>query len=157
MAWEHYEISSTCVSTVIVDDHVENWACEMGVVTTGRQRVFSRWFVSVRLPDGSCGSGEHRDGPVQALRCLDDAFRLLDLRLLAAGLDTRFYESGLSTQSSWGYIDGEARAYHMMEVPPPRHSDPAEDAVIDAIITEAVAGIGCSLRSRYSRSVKKSA
>ena len=147
MAWEHYESRMTGKAAVIVDGHSEDWDFSVGIVTTGRQRVFSRWFVQVCLPDGSRGSGESSDGPVQALRRLDDAFHLMGIRLLASGLDPRFYESGLSSGSCWGFMEGDpaGRAYSMMEVPPPNHRDPVEEAKIDALIAEAVATIGNSL------------
>lgn len=119
MAWEHYERHMTGKVAATCGGRALQYHFEIGAITTGRQRVFSRFFVRVKLPDGADVSGEDTGGPVQALRRLNETLLLKGIRLHAAGLDPRFYESGLSSQSSWGYLDGEDRAYQMMEFPPP--------------------------------------
>lgn len=115
--WKHIEPSQVGDALVLHQNETRNCKFEAGIVTTGRQRVFSAYYVRVDLPDGSSRRGEHRDGPVQALRHLSCLLKDDDMHLIAAGLDERFYESGLSAQSSWGYLHGEDRAFHMMEVP----------------------------------------
>jgi len=117
MQWKHYEEQMTGLIAAKIGFTMHYCHCEIGVITTGRQRVFSRYYVRVRLPNGTTECGEDHDGPVQALRRLNDLLKSCGVRLLAAGLDPRFYESGLSSQTSWGYLEGEHRAYHMIEAP----------------------------------------
>jgi hypothetical protein len=70
MDWEHFEVREAGLVTVITRKSLVQWPVESGIVTTGRQRVFSRYFVRIKLPSGELATGADRAGPVQALRNL---------------------------------------------------------------------------------------
>lgn len=143
--WKHFERSETGETAIIASCGVFNIPYDYGQVTTGRQRVFAAYYVRVNLPDGTSRCGENRDGAVQALRNLATQLSGQNLFLLAAALDPRFYSTGLTGPGPWGYIEGQDdRAYHMMELPPPKDRDPVEEAALDAMIQEAVSRIGRS-------------
>lgn len=149
MSWEHFEVRMKCWVTVVTSKAVSDWPCEWGGVTTGRQRVFSRFFVRIQLPSGEQVTAEDRDSPVQALRRLDEKLKRSDIFILAAGLDARWYQTGITDRTCWGYIEGDdlVRAYDMLELPPAQPRDPVEEEALDAMIEEAVSQIGRSLKT----------
>lgn len=61
MNWHHYEPQATGLTCVI--DHDRDFDCpfEIGSITTGRQRVFHRYYLKVVAPDGTAilGTSEH--------------------------------------------------------------------------------------------------
>ncbi|WP_150131875.1 hypothetical protein [Sphingomonas carotinifaciens] len=114
---------------------------EMGIVSTGRSRVFAGHFVGVTLPSGTEFSGEDEHSLRAALRKLDAHLGAVDLELRSVGLDPRFSESGLSVDTGWGYVPGEEGAVHMMDVPPERECSTSKDDDIDQLVRDAVKGM----------------
>ncbi|MFM5953417.1 MAG: hypothetical protein ACKOPE_03840 [Novosphingobium sp.] len=147
MAWEHFEVRMKGWVTVITSKSVTELAVEWGGVTTGRQRVFSRFFVRIELANGEQVTAEDRDSPVQALRRLNEKLKRSDIFILAAGLDARWYQTGHTDRTCLGYIEGNdlVRAYDMFELPPAQPRDPVEEEALDAMIEQAVSQIGQSL------------
>ncbi len=90
---------------------------EMGIVETGRQRVYAGHYIKVIGPDGEEWTGEDAWSVREALRELDEEIGRDGGRLLCAGLHGGFRESGLSADTGYGYIDGHRGAVHMMERP----------------------------------------
>lgn len=90
---------------------------EIGIIETGRQRVFSGHYIKVLGPDGEEWLGEDASSMRAALRALDEDMGHDGVRLLCAGILDGFGESGLSVDTGYGYIDGYPRAVHMMERP----------------------------------------
>lgn len=90
---------------------------EMGIIETGRQRVFAGHYIKVLGPDSEEWLGEDTTSMRAALRALDEDIGHDGGRLLCAGLLDGFRESGLSVDTGYGYIDGYPRAVHMMERP----------------------------------------
>lgn len=89
----------------------------MGIIETGRQRVFSGHYIKVLGPDGEEWLGEDTSSMRAALRALDEDIGHDGGRLLCAGLLDGFRESGLSVDTGYGYIGDYPRAVHMMERP----------------------------------------
>lgn len=124
MAWEHTEIGQTGFVTVIIaEEKPTKCEFEIGSITTGKQRVFHRHFVAIHLPDGARVEGRDPHCIASALANAAELARRAGYRLFAVALDPRFYESGLSFNSSWGYVEGYNTSFHMMDAPPyPRAS-----------------------------------
>jgi hypothetical protein len=73
--------------------------------------------------------------------------------LLCAGLVDGFYESGLSADTGYGYIDGYPRAVHMMERPRlPALNEAATPASTAAGVAEALASMRERLPKNYDDS-----
>lgn len=83
--WHHYEPNQTGLVCVIDHDRDIDCPFELGSITTGRQRVFHRYYVKVIAPDGHeiVGTSEHslREALLDVDRQLDQR----ELTLLAAG------------------------------------------------------------------------
>ena len=138
MTWRHYETRST--GAVLVNKSGIPLAAtyEMGIVSTGRSRVWAGHFVSVTLPSDTEFSGEDEHSLRAALRKLDAHFAAVDLELRCVGLDPEFSESGLSVDTGWGYVPGGDGAVHMMDAPSSRTDNGAK---VDRLISEAVAAM----------------
>lgn len=141
MEWKHYQPNQTGLACVI--DHDRDFDCpfEIGVITTGRQRVFHRHYVKVIAPDGTDIIGTSEHSLREALLDLDRQLDQLKLTLLAAGTYPEFFETGLSANTGYGYIPTCDFAVHMMDMPPPRLRDDENDLFVEGLIREAVAGM----------------
>lgn len=118
---------------------------EMGIIETGRQRVYSGHYIKVISPDGEEWLGEDASSVRGALRALDDEVGRDGGRLLCAGLHDGFYESGLSADTGYGYIDGYPGALHMMERP---RLLAIEEAAAAASTPSGAAEVLASMRER---------
>lgn len=118
---------------------------EMGIIETGRQRVFSGHYIMVRGPEGEEWLGEDASSMRAALRALDEDVERDGGRLLCAGLHDGFHESGLSMDTGYGYLHGYPRAVHMMERPRLLAIDEARAA---ANTSSGVAELLASMRER---------
>lgn len=141
MNWQHYEPYSTGLACVIDGDIEIACPFELGVIATGKQRVFHAYYVQIQLPDGTTITGLDRHSVRAALYSSGDMLRERGLGLLAAGLLDDWYESGLSFNSGYGYLPTHDRAIHMMEMPPPPKRDPDDDRFLESLIRSAVEGM----------------
>ncbi len=139
MEWRHYEVRAS--GATLIEDGGRPIAAtyEMGIVSTGRSRVFAGHFVRIILPSGTGLSGEDEHSLRAALRKLAFHLSIVNLQLRCAGLDTRFEESGLSIDTGYGYASFDDGAIHMMDPPPVFKSTEEQD--IDGIIREAIDGM----------------
>lgn len=141
MNWQHYEPHTTGLTCII--DHDRDFDCpfEIGSITTGRQRVFHGYYVKLIAPDGheAIGTSEHslREALLDVDRQLDER----ELVLLAAGTYPKFYESGLSANTGFGFLPNCDFAVHMLDMPTPRLRDYDNDEFVEGLIREAVAGM----------------
>jgi len=116
--WRHFEAFDKGRACIL--HHHRSLKCpyRLGVVTTGRQRVFQGWFVEIELPDGKREIAEDAQSLLFAAKALGRRVSLKGYRLFAAALDRRFYQTGLSCQTPVGYLDGCDGSIHMMDGPP---------------------------------------
>lgn len=114
MAWYHYEIRSTGIIWFAQMDRLSEASFEIGVSFTGKQRVFHSYFINVIHPDGLVTIGMDRHNLRDALFDVAKQLAQMGYTLAVAGLDDRFYETGLSHNSGLGYID-ELGRIGMME------------------------------------------
>lgn len=128
MIWKNYRPRRTGECHIDLNGEGILADFEMGIIETGRQRVFSGHFIKVLGPDGEEWLGEDASSMRAALRALDDDIGHDVGRLLCAGLLDGFHESGLSVDTGFGYIDGYPRAVHMMERPRLLAMDEAAEA-----------------------------
>lgn len=141
MAWKHYEPWTRGKTCIIDGDYAIDAPFEMGAVTTGRQRVFHRYYIRVHMLDGSLLTGEDEGSVRAALLALDRMCGASGLALLVAGLDDSFRESGCSANSGFGYCPEVDRAVHMMELPVLKDRDPENEKFVEKLIREAVDGL----------------
>lgn len=116
--WEHLELRSTRPCIVLAPDGARLRAeGSTGVVTTGRSRVFMGYCVviDVRLPSDLGQVSRQFVG--RDPHCLADAAKHCAALLAEAGLQLRaavlrpdYVESGLSSNSGWGYIRDQGNA-----------------------------------------------
>jgi hypothetical protein len=116
MDWKRYQPrrSGQCHIDIGGEDVLADF--ELGIIETGRTRVFSGEYIKVIVPEGDEWLAEGWS-PLAALRALDEEIALVGARLLCAGLHEGFYESGLSAGTGYGYIHGYRGAVHMLERP----------------------------------------
>ncbi len=106
MDWRHYESRETGKACVIEGKYSYTCTFHMGQITTGKQRVYHGFFVRIHLHDGTLVTGEDRHTLRDALFDLNRLLEGRGMLLLAAGLEPRFSESGLSFNSGFGaYTD----------------------------------------------------
>lgn len=123
MNWKRHEDWQQGNAAALINGKPHILGYNLGVITTGRQRVFHRYCVRIRLPDGITVSGEDEYGLRAALFDLDRQLRERAMVLFAVGLESEWCESGLSFNSAYGYITHCDHAVHMMDMPPPRNPD----------------------------------
>ncbi|MFM5968696.1 MAG: hypothetical protein ACKOQ8_06640 [Micrococcales bacterium] len=141
MNWQHHEPQTEGLVSVIDCGRDIDCPFELGLITTGKMRVFHRYYVKVVTPDGTDIIGTSEHSVREALLDVDRQFDERGLILLVAGTDPQFYESGLSWNSGYGYLPSVDHAVHMMDKPPPRLRDDENDLFVEGLIREAVAGM----------------
>lgn len=138
MAWRHYETRQTGECEVFGAHGPHFVKCNMGLIETGRSRVFAGYFVRIIAHNGEELTGEDGQSLRDALADLSTKAAQLYLRLNCAGLSPTFTESGLSYNSGWGYWGREVAPIHMIH-PEPVTDSAADD--LDEMIREAVDGM----------------
>lgn len=118
MDWKNFETWRGGWVAVQGTERGQRCPYELGVIVTGRQRVFHRYAIRLTLADGAQLMGEDEFNLRDALRDLASQLEVRDMTIIVAGMDERFSESGLSHNSGFGYIEGVDGAVHMMSVPP---------------------------------------
>ncbi len=138
MDWRHYEArqSSDCEATD--DQGTSLLRYNMGIVETGRSRVFAGHFIRLMLADREPITGEDQHSLRAALWRLARNIEPLGLTLNCVGLHAEFNESGLSMDTGWGYWGPHSEPMHMMDPPPAERESPDK---LDQTIREAVDGM----------------
>ena len=138
MAWRHYEArqSGECEVQNGPQDSLAQF--EIGIVETGRTRVFAGHFVRLVLKDGEQITGEHEYSLRGALWRLARNIAPLGYVLNCAGISAEFNESGLSVDTGWGYWGHQKEPIHMMD---PLPADAEDSGDLDQMIREAVEGM----------------
>lgn len=138
MTWLRYEPNDkgkTCVIDGVAAHDVD---FELGVIYSGKQRVFCKYYCKILLPDGSTVVGEDKYNLRAAVLDVDGKLKRRGGMLLAAGTDSDWLESGLSQNTGFGYFSDAQRATHIMALPPSRDQDVANDEFVDRMIKEAI-------------------
>lgn len=138
MAWRHYEVRQSGECEVQNGPHGSLAQFEIGIVGTGRARVFAGHFVRLALNDGEQIAGEHEQSLRGALWRLARNISPLGYVLNCAGISAEFNESGLSVDTGWGYWGHQKEPIHMMDPLPAGAEDPGD---LDEMIREAVEGM----------------
>ena len=88
-------------------------------MTTGRSRVYAGVFVQVTTPTGETYGADDPHSYVGALRELNKALFILGGCILdAAGVDLKFYQTGLTAGTEWGYHPLSAGPVNMFDLTP---------------------------------------
>lgn len=141
MTWKNYEPRNIGKTCVVNSDGAFDVPYQIGVVVTGKQRVYKNYYVRVDLPDGSIVVGENEFNLRAAVCDLDRLLGHSDWTLLAMGVDENWNETGLSQNTTMGYYSDAKEPSNIMALPPPRYRDAENDEFVDRTIKEAVAGM----------------
>ena len=117
--WFHFEAHNSGCYEANWDGRPWVGKFEFGIITTGRSRVFHGVYVAIEGIDGRIWRGQANWCHVEATLNLFEAMMKDGLRLACAGLDPRFYTTGLSDGTGFGYLRGlENRgAFHVLQDP----------------------------------------
>ena len=116
MEWRHYDVRAAGMVTVLDNNGLPiEVPYELGFVDNGRSRVFSGYFVRVRLDTEGVTSSEDEHSFFRAVRKLAALLDKMCLTLICAGTDPRWAESGLSFNSGWGYLPDHDDPVHIMK------------------------------------------
>lgn len=138
MAWRNYEIRHSGDCEVRGPDGISLIRFNMGIVETGRTRVFAGYFVRLILCDRDPILGEDEHSLRASLWRLARNIEPLGLIISCVGLSGEFNESGLSMDTGWGYFGRHNEPMHMLD-PVPSDNPPDED--VDETIRQAVRGM----------------
>ena len=141
MTWRLHEVRRAGECTVVDTDGEKPVRYEVGVVETGRSRVFAGYFVHITLGDDEQITAEDAGSLVHALRRLASNISASGPRLNCVGLSAQWRESGLSENTGFGYFGPHQQPMHMMEEMP----DDGGDGSLDRIVHEAVEGMRIGL------------
>lgn len=145
MEWRHYEVRDQGTALVLDKDGVAIDATySLGLVSTGRSRVFAGYFVKLILATGTEFMGEDEHSLRPALWQLASSLSSVGLELRCSGLDQRWRESGLSVDTGWGYFMFYPEAVHMMAAVP--EAVRSEGEALDREISEAVSNMRIGVR-----------
>lgn len=132
--WRHYQTRHSGDCAVLDQGSERLVAVDMGIVETGRSRVFAGYFFRVWLADNEQITGEDGGLMIAALWRLARNLTALGLRLRCAGMSGQWRESGLSENTGWGYYGPQKQPMHMLDEMP----DDGGDEALDRVIREAV-------------------
>lgn len=135
--WRHYEVLQFGECTV--SDTPAH--CDIGIVETGRSRVFAGYFFRIRLADGEEIIAEDGGSMIAALWHLARSLSARGLHLQCAGMSGKWHESGLSQNTGWGYYGPEQQRMHMLDDMP----EDGADEILGRAIREAVDGMKVKL------------
>jgi hypothetical protein len=148
MGWRHYEVRQSGDCEVARGDETFLARFDLGIVETGRTRVFAGHFVRFAFSDGKQITGEDEHSLRAALWRLARNLTPLGLTINCVGLDAEFTESGLSVDTGWGYWGPHSEPMHMMD-PLPAQREQVND--LDGLIREAVDGMEIGVLKRAAR------
>jgi len=114
MVWRKYQArrSGECWIDITGEHRVR---FEVGIVETGRSRVYEGVYLKVWGPDGQEWLGEDRWSLLRALHDVAGQIESAGGKMMCTGLDPKFYETGLSSGTGYGYIEGHGEALYMMD------------------------------------------
>lgn len=116
MSWEH--LRTTHQGSCWLqnpDGEQELVATRMAAVETGRSRTFWGYRVVVQQITGEQTKGEDRHNLHNALKQCDENLRAAGYQMKVMGLRPDFYETGLSFNSGYGYVDDVNDPVHMLD------------------------------------------
>jgi len=141
MTWRHYDVRQSGECTVLDKRGEKRVRYDMGIVETGRSRVFAGYFVHITLGDDEQITAEDSGSLGRALRRLASNISASGPRLNCVGLSGQWRESGLSENTGFGYFGPDQQPMHMMDEMP----DDGEDGSLDRMVHEAVEGMRIGL------------
>jgi len=97
---------------------IEKVPVQWGIVYTGKQRVMAGYFFQAILPSGEAVLAEDPHLLRRALFALESRLNALGWSLDAIGLDEQWKESGLSSNTGWGFHPLVQGAAHVLEPKP---------------------------------------
>ena len=141
MEWRHYEVRQSGDCQVSEGDAKKLVCYDLGIVETGRTRVFAGYFFRVRLAGDEQITAEDDGSMIAALWRLVRNLTARGLRLQCVGMSGQWRESGLSQNTGWGYFGPHQQPMHMLDDMP----ENGRDETLDQAIREAVDGMKIGL------------
>lgn len=139
--WRHYETRQSGECTVFDQGDERLISYDMGIVETGRSRVFAGYFFRINLGGDEHIIGEDGGDMLPALWRLARNLSARGLRLQCVGMSGQWRQSGLSENTGWGYYGPHKQPMHMMDDMP----EDGTDEVLQRAIREAVDGMRIGL------------
>lgn len=139
--WRHYESRHSGECTVSEEGEEKLVSYDLGIVETGRSRVFGGYFVQIVVSPTEQVTAEDEHSLIAALWRLARNASARGLHLHCAGLSGQWRESGLSENTGWGYFGRHQQPTWMMDELPSRD----QDDTLDRAIREAVEGMRIGL------------
>jgi hypothetical protein len=139
--WRHYQTRQSGDCAVFDQGRERLVAVDMGIVETGRSRVFAGYFFRVRLADDEQITAEDGSSMIAALWRLARNLSARGLPLQCAGMSGQWRESGLSQNTGWGYFGPHQQPMHILDDMP----EDGSDETLDRVIREAVDGMRIGL------------
>lgn len=115
--WLKYEVHRTGTCDAVWNGRPWAGRFEAGCLYSGKTEVYEGVFVKVISEDGCQWLGRDRWCPVDALHAVYAKMNAEGLQLVCAGLDARFYTTGLSDGTGFGYLAGleDEGAFHILD------------------------------------------
>lgn len=113
MSWKKYQPRKEGECDLSLDGEVVAARYEVGLIETGRSRVFAGYFIRLTSTEGDEWLGEDARSILGALHAANEVAAADRYALMCAGLCDDFYETGLSANTGYGYI-GSSDVIYMM-------------------------------------------
>lgn len=115
--WKHFEKRDAGECEIEIGGRTSTASYELGLVSTGRQRVHAGVELRIYGPDGSRWVGRDDWSPLEALRAAAALAQVDGVRLICSGLSAFFFQTGLSWGTPFGYYPWSDDPVQMMEPP----------------------------------------
>ena len=115
--WLKYEVHRVGTCDAVWNGRPWTGQYEVGCVYSGKTEVYEGVFVKIMAEDGREWLGADCWWFVDALRKMFAKMNADGLQLVCAGLDERFYATGLSDGTGFGYLAGleDEGAFHILD------------------------------------------
>ena len=115
--WRQFEVRHAGKCEIEIGSRTLATSYEVGLVETGKQKVFAGIDVRIVYPSGGTWIGHDDWSPVEALRSASALAAADGARIICAGLSMFFTQSGLSWATPYGFYPWSSGPVHMMSPP----------------------------------------
>lgn len=123
-SWKKFDRRHSGYCGVEIGDLKIRTTFEIGIVETGKQRVYAGFEVRVSNPAGGAWVGHDQWSLSEALRIAEAKAQVDGASLICAGLSMFWFETGLSAGSGFGYFPWSKSPVFMMDKPTGPENEP---------------------------------
>lgn len=125
--WRQFEVRYSGTCEIKIGNRTAQARYDVGLVETGKQRVFAGVEVRIMNPAGGLWIGHDDWSPLEALRVASKSAQADGVKLMCSGLSLFFFQTGLSWQTPYGYYPWSTEPVLMMD-PPEAPMDGSENS-----------------------------